>query len=156
MGKIIVSTQRVECWGIRWHNSCKGLSQWNYGWSMNRHFLGRRGEEKCFPMLSFQQLLEVVMMDFHFMVWRNWGSKKFKHLYQVPTASRWESRDFNTSESKTHTPNRQAMLPCTKWKLRRLQSSLGIPWGIDFRTLSWILKSLDAQVPYMKWRCICI
>lgn len=104
---------------------------------MNRYFLDRRGEDKCFPILSCLLLPATSgssYVDCHFMVWRDWSPKKFKHLYQVPTASRWESRDFNTSESKTHTPNRQAVLPCTKRELRRLQSSLGIPWGID---LGW-------------------
>lgn len=71
-------------------------------WEGFPSFLGVGGESAFLHYLVFssQQLLEVVIVDFHSTVWRSWGSEKFKELFQVLIASKWESQDFNTSESK--------------------------------------------------------
>lgn len=103
-----------------------------------------------------QQLQEVIMTDFHFTVWKNCGLEKFKHLFQVPRASRWESQDFNISESKTHNPDHQPVLLVPS-KNTDGYSRPSVSLGIGFRTPvpPQIPKSEDAQVSYIRWRSIC-
>lgn len=90
------------------------------------------------------------MIAFHFTLWENCGLEKFKHLFQVPRASRWESQDFNISESKTHNPDHQPVLLAPRTNTDDY-SRPSVSFGIGFRTPSDTKKSKDTQVSYIKW-----